>query len=284
MTESYFDGLSHADAKVAKEGVGHSRSASQRNKSRCARQLSLRAARLSPMNEFAFALAAFVVLHVGVSATGLRTRLVAMIGEGPYRGVFSLASLALLIWLIHGYGVMRADPFDQLNVDLWSPPTWLMWPAIVLVFVGFMLAVTGLFTPGPTLAGFEARALAQAEPARGVLRITRHPFLWGVAFWAAGHALVNGERFAVMLFGAMALMAILGARSIDRKGEARNPEGWARFAAVTSNAPFVAILRGQNKFALGEMGWRLGVAVLVFVAMVFLHPRLIGVPAISMLS
>jgi uncharacterized membrane protein len=236
------------------------------------------------MSQFTYALIAFVLIHVGVSATGARGVIVRRIGEGPYRGVFSLVSLALLIWMIHGFDVMRSDPFDALNVDLWSPPEWLHWPAIVVVFIGFLLGVAGLLTPGPTFAGFEQKSLEQPEPARGVLRITRHPFLWGVALWAAGHALVNGERFAVMLFGALGLMAVLGARSIDRKGAARDPENWARFAAVTSNAPFVAILRGQNKLVLGEMVWRLLVALVVFALMIYLHPRLIGVPAISTVS
>src|SRR6185436_14523482 len=98
--------------------------------------------------------------------------------------------------------------------------------------LGLTLAFMGLFTPGPTLAGFEKRGLAAAEPAHGVLRISRNPFLWGVALWAAGHLLVNGERFAVMLFGALGLMVLFGARSIDRKGRARDPEAWARFEVV----------------------------------------------------
>src|SRR6185436_2010090 len=125
--------------------------------------------------------------HVGISATGLRAAIVRAIGEGPYRGLFSLASLALLVWLIHGFGEMRANPFDPMNEDLWAPPEWLRWPAYVLIALGLTLAFTGLFTPGPTLAGFEKRGLAAAEPAHGVLRISRNPFLWGVALWAAGH-------------------------------------------------------------------------------------------------
>src|SRR5690606_26347931 len=144
--------------------------------------------------------------------------LVRRIGEWPYRGLFSLASLALLVLLIAGFAEMRADPFDPLNETLWLPPVWLRWPAYVLVLLGLSLAFTGLFTPGPTLAGYEKRGLAQAEPAKGVLRITRHPFLWGVALWAGGHLLVNGERWAPMLFGALGLMVVFGARSIDRKG------------------------------------------------------------------
>jgi uncharacterized membrane protein len=225
----------------------------------------------SGMNTFAWALAGFVLLHIGVSTTGLRAALVARIGEGLYRAAFSLASFGLLAAMIYGFTQMRADPFDQLNALLWRPADWLRWPAIVLAFAGTMFVVTGVLTPGPTYAGFEARSLAQAEPARGVLRITRHPFLWGVALWAAAHLMTNGERFALMLFGALGFMAIYGARSIDRKGQARDPERWAGFAAASSNVPFLAILQGRNRLALGEIGWRLAVGVAAFALIVAVH-------------
>lgn len=233
------------------------------------------------MNTFTWALVGFVLLHVGVSATGLRTALVRRIGEGPYRGVFSLASLALLVWMISGYGQMRADPFDPFNDAMWAPPPWLHWPALVLVLFGVTLAVAGLMTPGPTLAGFEKRALAQAEPARGVLRITRNPFLWGVSFWAAGHLLANGERFAVMLFGALGLMVLIGARSIDRKGRARDPEAWARFEETTSNFPFAAIAQGRNTLRIGEIWWRVLIGLLAAAASAMFHQSLFGVSALS---
>lgn len=231
------------------------------------------------MDGFVWALIAFVLIHVGLSATGLRARLVGLIGEGPYRAVFSLLSLGLLVWMIQGYGAMRADPFDPLNEALWLPPEWLRWPALALGLFGVALGVTSVLTPGPTLAGFESRALAQPEPARGVLRITRHPFLWGVAFWAASHLMTNGERFAVMLFGALGAMAVLGARSIDRKGAARDPEAWARFADVTSNAPFAAIAQGRNRLALGEVGWR-GLVGVVGAALIAWAHGLVGPPVL----
>jgi uncharacterized membrane protein len=231
------------------------------------------------LNAFAWALAAFVLIHVGIAATGIRTAMVRGIGEGPYRGIFSLVSLGLLAWLIVGFAEMRADPFDPLNEFLWLPPDWLRWPAYAFIAIGLTLAFTGLFTPGPTVAGFEKRGLAAEEPARGVLRITRHPFLWGVALWALGHVLMNGERFAVMLFGALGLMAIFGARSIDRKGRARDPEAWDRFEDVTSNLPFAAITQGRNKLALGEISWRGIVAVAIVAALALFHERLFGAPA-----
>lgn len=235
------------------------------------------------MNAFAWALAAFVLIHIGVAATGLRAALVGKIGEGPYRGLFSLASLALLVWLIVAYGQMRADPFDPLNETMWLTPDWLRIPAYALILLGLTLAVAGVLTPGPTLAGYEKKGLAQPEPARGVLRITRHPFLWGIALWAAGHLLVNGERFAVMLFGALGLMVVFGARSIDRKGRARDPEAWSRFENVTSNVPFVAIARGQNRLEVSELGWRVLLGLMVAVLIGFGHGRLFGAPVFGAL-
>lgn len=233
------------------------------------------------MNSFAWALIGFVLLHIGISATGLRAAIVSRIGEGPYRGLFSLASLGLLVWMIISFAAMREDPFDQLGAAFWAPPDWLRWPSLALNFFGVTLAVAGLLTPGPTLAGFEKRALAAAEPARGVLRITRHPFLWGVALWALAHVLVNGERYGLMLFGALGFMVLLGARSIDRKGRARDPEGWARFEDVTSNVPFAAIAQGRNRLALGEMWWRLLIGFAAAVAIAAGHEALIGYPALS---
>lgn len=230
------------------------------------------------MNGFTAALAGFVLIHIGVSATGLRQAIVARIGEGPYRGVFSLASAILLGWMIWSFGQVRADPGDPLTAQVWAPPAWLYWPGVALILVAFLFMVVGMLTPGPTQAGFEG-TLNKPEPARGMLRITRNPFLWGVSLWGLGHVLLNGERYALMLFGALALMTLFGSRSIDRKGKARNFEAWERFAAVTSNVPFKAILEGRNKLVPGEIGWRLIVAALAFALFGAFHQAIIGVPA-----
>lgn len=229
------------------------------------------------MGPFTWALAGFVLLHVGVAATGLRKTLVGALGEGLFRALFSVASIVLLVWMIWSLGALRADPFDPLNAAYWAPPLWLRGPAMGLIVLGIILAVAGVLTPGPTLAGFEKRGLAASEPARGMLRITRHPFLWGVALWGLGHALVNGERFALMLFGALTLMVVLGTRSIDRKGRARDPEAWERFAAVTSNVPFMAITQGRNSMKLGEISWRVAAGAVVAALIAVGHGQMFGI-------
>lgn len=45
----------------------------------------------------------FLGIHFGVSGTVLRGRLVKLIGEKAFRGLFALASIAGLIWLIRAY-------------------------------------------------------------------------------------------------------------------------------------------------------------------------------------
>jgi uncharacterized membrane protein len=229
------------------------------------------------MATFTLALAAFVLLHVGVSATPLRAGLVKSIGEGPYRGLFALASAGLLAWMLFSYGAAR-DSAD--NAVLWTAPDWGRHVTATLVLAGFLLAVTGLLTPGPTTAGFEG-GLAKPEPAKGILRVTRHPFLWGVALWGVGHLFANPEKTSLMLFGGLAAMALLGTRSIDRKASARDPERWEAFRKATSNVPFAAIAQGRNRFDAGETLPRMVVALLVFGAIAYFHGPMFGQKAFA---
>lgn len=225
------------------------------------------------MTMFIVALGAFIALHVGLSATGLRTMAVKGIGEGAYRGLFSLASAGVLVWMILAFGAARAAPENPV---LWIPPGWGRHLAATFVLIGFVLAVSGLVTPNPTLVGAQG-LLKKPEPAKGILRITRHPFLWGVALWGAGHLVANGEGTSIALFGGLAAMSLLGTRSIDRKSAARTPDEWAAYKAVTSNVPFAAILQGRNRLALGEMGGPLLISLAAFVTVLWFHRVAFGV-------
>ncbi|MDX2276361.1 MAG: NnrU family protein [Hyphomonadaceae bacterium] len=230
------------------------------------------------MSSFVWALAAFVLLHLGASVAGLRDRLVALVGVGAYRIGFSLATIALMVWMIHSFGAARGDPFDPINEMLWAPPDWGRWAAYILTAFGFVLIASGLITPNVTRVGGE-KGLAAGLEARGIVRVTRHPFLWGVALWAAAHLLVNGERFAPMLFGALGVMALLGTRSIDRKTAKLNPEGWEKFAAQTSNMPFAAIAQGRNQLALNELVPGVAAGLVLFAIIGFFHAAFTGAPA-----
>jgi uncharacterized membrane protein len=224
------------------------------------------------MLELAIAAIFFLALHRLIAGTRLRDRLMARIGERAYLGLFSFASALGILWLGSAYS--RA--YGDTNPLLWTAPPGLAHSGLIVVLLAVMLAVHGLVTPSPTaVAG--SRRLAEREPARGVLRITRHPFLWGVIIWSSFHLVANGDLASVILFGSLLLLAVTGTWSIDRKRARAHGQAWARFARVSSNIPFAAIVRGRNRLAVRELGlgaWALGLAI--YSALLLAHPFLFG--------
>ena len=217
------------------------------------------------MWDLAAACAYFLLIHFGVSGTRLRDALTRVLGEQIYRGLFALASLGGMAWLILAY--RRAPLIVTWGVRLAFRPE-----AYVLVFIAFLLAVIGVLTPSPTGIGRESRLDPQGV--RGVTRITRHPFLWGTALWAATHLAVNGDLASLILFGSLLLLSLGGTLSIDAKRHRRFGEQWQAFARGTSSVPFAAIGRGANRLgpALAEIGpWRPLAAIVVYGVAFYLH-------------
>jgi len=215
---------------------------------------------------------AFVGIHVFISGTGLRQRIVGRIGERGFRALFSVLSAVAIVWLCRAYA-------DAEYVELWGTVDTLRPAALVAMFLAFLLASTGLTTPNPTAVGGDQ---ALDQPVRGILRITRHPFLWGVALWAATHLLMNGDVASVIFFGSFLLLALIGPLSIDAKRRQRFGTGWDRFAALTSNVPFGAVLAGRNSIRVGELGWwRVALGAGLYVGFLVIHAALFGASALS---
>jgi uncharacterized membrane protein len=222
------------------------------------------------MTQLILAAVTFAAMHLLVSGTSLRGVLVARLGEQPFRGLFSLASAVVLGWLIWAYAQARLPAVTPLA-------EW-RWLAAALVFVAFLLIVLGLTTPGPTIVGAE-KLMNREDPARGIHRITRHPFLWGVALWAVVHGLFNPDPPNLLFFGTFVLVAVAGTFSIDAKRERAHGDAWRRYARLTSNLPFAAIAQKRNRLAAGEIGiWRLVAAVAAYAAFVLTHARFFGMP------
>ncbi len=218
------------------------------------------------MSELALACLAFFCLHV-VPSTPLRPALVNAIGEKPYFGMFSLASLAGIVWMVLAY---KAAPATALWPGLRHLPSAVMPFALILV-------VAGVMTPNPSAVG-AARLLDREEPARGMLRITRHPIMWGIMLWAGAHLLARGELKSTLFFGTFLALAAAGTVLMDWRKAALYGERWTRFAGLTSNLPFLAIAQGRNRFAWREIGIAKVVIALVAFALFFLfHSWLIGV-------
>lgn len=216
----------------------------------------------------------FVGTHLGIAGTPVRAFLVGKIGEGPYLIVYAVISLVTISWMADAY---KVAPY----VETWGQLYALQPVALVLMVLAFFLVVVGLTTPSPTLVGAEG-LLDKEGAVRGILRITRHPFLMGVALWALTHLVVNGDQAGLILFGAMTVLCVVGAYSIDQKRRAKLGDKWADFARQTSVIPFGAIVQKRNRLALGELGWwRILLALVGFLAMLMFHSRLFGVSPVA---
>ena len=212
----------------------------------------------------------FVGIHFVISGTALRGKIVGLIGEGPFRGVFSLMSLIGIVWLSRAYGQTE-------YVELWGRPYALRPFALITMLVAFFFVALAFTSPNPTAVG-GGDLLAEGEPPKGIQRITRHPFLWGVALWSCTHLILNGDLASVVFFGSFLILAIGGPFSIDRKREKAFGAAWSRFAALTSNVPFMAIMQGRNSLKIGEIGWwRVVLALILYGLFLHFHKTLFGV-------
>lgn len=217
----------------------------------------------------------FLAIHFGVSGTRLRDRLVTMVGERAFRGLFALASLVGLIWMARAYS-------HAPHVPLWGQLLALKPIALPLVLIAFAFIVIGISTPSPTTAGMESQLTREVQ-VRGMTRITRHPFLWGTALWAFVHFVINGHVAAAIFFGSLLVLALAGTAAIDAKRRRAYGERWEQFVRETSNVPFAAIFARRNRLGLAvrEIGMvRPLLAIAAFAALFLLHGHLFGAPLV----
>ena len=220
---------------------------------------------MDPMALLAVATAVFLATHF-VPSTPLRPAIMRATGEKAYLGLYTLVAFVTIGWMIYAYNRAPIQP-------LW--PGLRLLPAIAMPFA-FILIVCGVASRNPTAVG-QDKALKGEEPARGILRITRHPVQWGILLWAAAHVLARGDLKALIFFGGFALLSALGMALIDSRKARSLGEDWKRYAGATSNVPFVAIAQGRNRFDAAEIGFAKPLAGLALYAVFLLaHAWLFG--------
>jgi uncharacterized membrane protein len=227
---------------------------------------------------------AFVGSHFVLAAPRTRANLVNRLGQQAFTGVYSAVALLTIIVLVIAYG-------EAPYLELWGKtPALRLIPVIVMPFAA-LLVVCGLSQRNPTAVGQSFDAGAR-DPAPGVLKITRHPVMWGIGLWALSHMAANGDVASLIFFGSFAVLALFGTTQIETKRRARDPDGFARFAEVTSNLPLVALLSGKRrnfwktaysidplKTVWHEIGLlRVAAALALYLTLILLHPWIAGVP------
>ena len=213
---------------------------------------------MTPTAMLALATAAFIVTHF-VPSTPLRPALVARIGERPYQGLYVLVAFATLGWMSWAFA---QAPREQLFPGFREIP-------YVLMPIAFILLAGGLGR-NPTIVGAE-KLLKSEDPARGMIRVTRHPVMWAFMLWAAAHILARGDVKSLIFFGGLLFVAALGTILMDARKRS-NPD-FQRFEAVTSNLPFKAVLEKRNRIAWREIGWlRPAIGLAVYFGVISFHP------------
>lgn len=155
----------------------------------------------------------FLGLHsVSIVAEPWRNRMAARLGDGPWKGFYTLVAIAGFVLIVAGYGMARQDP-----VWLYSPPLWLRHVAMLLLIPVFPLLVAA-YVPGRTRA------------------VTRHPLLVATKLWALAHLLANGTLADVVLFGSFLAWAVADRISLKRRAPRPVPElpqsRWSDMIAV----------------------------------------------------
>lgn len=146
---------------------------------------------------------------VRMFAAGWRGAMIARLGEGGWKGLYSLVSIVGFVLIVWGYGLARQDP-----VVLWFSPIWLKHVAIALNLVAFILLGAYLVPAGRMKARLG------------------HPMLLSVKTWAFAHLLANGTMPDVLLFGGFLVWAIADFRSSRQRDRAA---GTVRVAGPARN-------------------------------------------------
>ncbi|HZP85713.1 MAG TPA: NnrU family protein [Burkholderiales bacterium] len=216
---------------------------------------------------------AFVGGHLLLSWPPVRSRLVGVMGEALFSIAYSALMVVLLVWVIAAYRV--APPLVIYDLGRWVN----LVPIVAMPFA-LILVVLGLASRNPTTVGGERALQAGLQPA-GILTVTRHPFLVGVTIWAIAHLIANGDAASIMLFGGMAVLAVVGMAGIDHKRALRLGKTWDAFVAKTSRFPFAAAAAGRTRLDWAGIGWlRPLVGLVLYVVLYMLHDRLFGVPVV----
>jgi uncharacterized membrane protein len=177
----------------------------------------------------------FLGVHsVRIVAEDWRTRTIAGVGANPWKGVYSLLSIAGFVLLVWGYGEAR-----QQGVVLYEPPVFTRHIAGLLMLVSLVLLV------------------AAYVPRNHIKAKLHHPMIIGVKVWAFAHLLANGRLLDVVLFGAFLAWAVadfIAARKRDRRLGTVYPSGnllQTLLTVVAGGIIWVVFVAGLHLWLIG---------------------------------
>jgi uncharacterized membrane protein len=151
-------------------------------------------------------LVVFLGVHsIALAAPAFRNGAIARMGEGPWKGLYSLVAACGFALIVYGFYLARESP-----VALYSPPGWMRYVTFLLMLPVFPLLIAA-YLPGR------------------IKTAMKHPMLAAVKFWALAHLLSNGMLADVLLFGGFLAWAVLDRISLKRRAQAAPAAAAGRF-------------------------------------------------------
>ena len=161
-----------------------------------------------------------------------RNQLVAQYGN-TYQAIYAIKILVALALMVIGWRM-------AVPTQLYNPPVWGRHLTMLFVLVAVIL-------------------FGAAHTNSRIKQFVRHPMLTGVAVWALGHLLANGDSRSVVLFAGLLIWSVLNQITINRRDGA-----WIKPEVAPMNKELIL----------------LAISLVVYVVLMFLHPYFTGMPVI----
>lgn len=134
----------------------------------------------------------WIIFHsLSAMGIGIRRRLIAKLGEGPYSGIVALMIVASIVMMVFGWRSIIPEP-------IYFPPDYLDPVTYLLMFFSLLFFIA-------------------SGRATRIKQFVRHPQLTGVVLWSVAHLLQAGDDRSILLFGVLALWSMLEMIFINRR-------------------------------------------------------------------
>lgn len=227
---------------------------------------------MEPVAAIAMWSALFVATHLLISSNAVRPRLIKLIGDQPFRGVYSIVAIGTLMPMIIVFARHKHAGVMFWYLRNFGPARLLTW---IMMFAALIILVAGVINPGPS--SMVASAGSAASGAHGVLKLTRHPSFVAISLFGFAHMLMNGWAGDLIFFGAFPALGILGGIHQDRRKLRDLGDSYRRFVESTSFFPSVALISGRQRLTTSDMPWiAIGIGAALGVVLVMFHPYWFG--------
>lgn len=203
----------------------------------------------------------FAITHVVLSSLALRPKLVGILSERGFLGVYSLVAIAFFWPLVSTYWSHKHEGPLLWSVPMTTPVLWAMYGLMALAFI---LLVAGFMSPSPASLNPAGAPSGPAQP-KGIHFITRHAVFMAMALFGIAHLIPNGFASDVAFFGGFPIFVLIGAIHQDGRKLVTEPERYTAFHAETPLLPFTGrhTLRGLKEMSLVAVAIALVVTVLL---------------------